>query len=87
MYKANLSYRIVKKYLDFCIHANLLILKEKDKRHEIYRITEKGETFLEKYNAHKQRKDELKSEVNKELIFLEAMESTLIEMCSPIKKH
>ena len=51
MYQANLSYRLLKKYLNVVMKAKLLEKKGKGK-HPIYKRTVRGEFFLEKYRQY-----------------------------------
>lgn len=49
MYRANLSFAQLNEYLDFLTGMNLLGM-EKENRKKLYRTTEKGERYLQKYN-------------------------------------
>jgi predicted transcriptional regulator len=48
MYKANLSFAQLNEYLSFLIKMDLLKVKNENRK-KIYRITFKGENYLEKY--------------------------------------
>ena len=49
LYKSNLSYLMMEEYLAELIEKGF-ILEEKTKDSKTYRITEKGLSYLEKYN-------------------------------------
>ena len=49
MYRANLSFAQLNDYLDFLTGMNLLGM-EKENRKKLYRTTEKGERYLQKYD-------------------------------------
>lgn len=49
MYRANLSFAQLNEYLDFLNEINLLEV-EKENRKKVYRTTEKGERYLQKYD-------------------------------------
>ena len=51
MYQANLSYKLLKKYLNIAMKAKLLEKNEKGK-HPIYKRTARGEFFLERYRQY-----------------------------------
>ena len=48
MYRANLSFAQLNEYLSFLIKMNLLEIKNENSKN-IYRTTDKGEKYLEKY--------------------------------------
>lgn len=52
MYQANLSYRVLTKYLTEVIEAGLVRLQRKER---VYVITSKGMEFLEKYKKYSRR--------------------------------
>jgi len=58
MYLANLSYRLLEKYLVKVIKADLL-------RHngEVYELTEKGKIFLEKFRDYSKKVSRIRKEV------------------------
>lgn len=49
LYKSNLSYLMMEEYLQELIEKGFII-EEKTKESKTYRITEKGISYLEKYN-------------------------------------
>lgn len=52
MFKCNLSYKLLCKYIDFLVSGNLLrILNEVDKKY--YQTTEHGEEFISEYEKLK----------------------------------
>lgn len=65
MYKANLSYTLLSKYLDKLVEGGLIKYRENSK---IYELTKKGETYLDNYAQYKSLKNQLeadKSALNK----------------------
>jgi len=49
VYKANLNFKIAKKYLDFLLAKGLLTEDSLCGRKKIYRTTEKGKMFIKRY--------------------------------------
>ena len=49
MYQANLSYKVLKKYLSDMMASSLISFKTSEK---LYAITEKGQAFLEAYRDY-----------------------------------
>lgn len=74
MYKGNLSYKLLNKYLNMLIEANL-IEPEDDSN---YVITLNGGKFLEIYKQYKQRY----GRVSKQISLLRKYRSVLERMCS-----
>lgn len=74
MYKGNLSYKLLNKYLNMLIEANL-IEPEDDSN---YVITLKGAEFLEIFKQYKQRY----GRVSKQISLLRKYRSVLERMCS-----
>jgi len=56
LYKCNLSFEQLKKYLDFLVSNDLLTLFSEDGK-ELYQITENGRRFLEGYEHLKRQLD------------------------------
>jgi len=52
LYKCNLSYEQLKKYLDFLVSNNLLASFERDGK-DFYQITENGKRFIEEHERLK----------------------------------
>lgn len=50
MYRANLSFAQLNEYLDFLTGINLLVL-EKENGKKVYKTTEKGERYIQKYDG------------------------------------
>jgi predicted transcriptional regulator len=74
MYIANLSYNLLKKYL----HETLQIgfLRQRD---DIYELTERGKTFLNKYKDFSRKHSKIKQELQTVLSEREVLE----QMCEP----
>ena len=72
MYKANLSYRLLCRYLDRVLDAGLVSFEERD----CYALTDKGKEFLARHEAYSKRCKRLEaslSHVNDEKMLLENM--------------
>jgi len=72
MYKANLSYKLLCKYLDEVLECGLVHVDRED----CYVVAPKGEKFLRRFNAYLKRREHLKKElkiVNEEKLLLEQM--------------
>jgi predicted transcriptional regulator len=72
MYFANLSYRLLERYLARVIEARLL-----SRNGERYEVTEKGKIFLEKFEAYSRKA----SKVRKEIESLKFERQVLERMC------
>jgi|Deesub1362B_J571_1020462.scaffolds.fasta_scaffold08319_4 predicted transcriptional regulator len=72
MYFANLSYRLLERYLARVIEARLL-----SRNGERYEITEKGKIFLEKFEIYSRKE----SRVRKEIESLKFERQVLEQMC------
>lgn len=71
MYKANLSYKLVSRYLTDVIEAGLVKFYDGE-----YIITKRGEKFIKKYQEYSDYREKLKGrieEVNSKKMFLEKM--------------
>ena len=77
MYAANLSYKLLEKYLGETIELGLMSFG-----HNGYEVTEKGKTFLEKYKDFSGRYLEIGDQVQKMMLEREALE----RMCEPAKE-
>jgi len=73
MYFANLSYRLLEKYLEETVRIGFLSLND-----EGYRTTEEGLMFLERYNVYSGRY----SRIEKDLNSLKCEVEVLDNMCS-----
>jgi len=71
---ANLSYRLMEKYLKSVVQAGFLRLND-----EGYEVTEKGQDFLERYLDFVGRSSKLESELQSALLERGALE----RMCQP----
>lgn len=71
MYGANLSHKLVTRYLKDVMNAGLLECDGK-----FYRITDKGERFLEQYKGYEEKRNELEKHFN----LLESGKETLKKM-------
>jgi len=76
MYAANLSYKLLEKYLRETIELGFMSFG-----HNGYEVTEKGKTFLEKYKDFSSRYLEIGDQVQKMMLEREALE----RMCEPAK--
>jgi predicted transcriptional regulator len=74
MYTANLSYRVLKKYLEESVSIGFLSFNN-----GFYQVTENGELFLKKYADFSNRY----SNVGKELHSMAVEEAALERMCKP----
>ena len=72
MYKANLSYSLLNKYLEVTNDADLLFLKN-----DIYVVSEKGKMFLVRYNDYSTRMKKLQIQLDEML----AERDVLKKMC------
>jgi len=61
MYRANLSYRLLTRYLTEVMNAGLVRFKESENR---YSLTQKGEEFLNKYENYSRHREKLKKQIN-----------------------
>ena len=72
MYKANLSYKLLARYLDDLLTADLVVLKE----NSLYCLTERGEQFLSRCKIYFTLREQVESsieEVNDEGLTLKQM--------------
>lgn len=77
MYIANLSYKLLEKYLGESIRIGLIRYTN-----DGYKVTDKGRIFLEKYNKFTSKY----SKIKKKLESLWFEEEVLDRMCSPVKE-
>lgn len=61
MYQANLSYKLLTKYLSETIEASLLRFERKNRR---YVVTTKGHMFLEKYREYSRHNNHIEKQLN-----------------------
>jgi predicted transcriptional regulator len=73
MYKANLSYKLLSRYLTEVLDAGLVTV---DKDEDCYLLTDKGQSFLEcfdEYSKRRHRLEQQSNDLNKALTALESM--------------
>jgi len=75
MYQANLSYKLLTKYLAEVVEARLIRLQRKER---IYVITSKGIEFLEKYKKYSRHNKHIEKRLND----LQDHRKVLEELCS-----
>jgi len=75
MYQANLSYKLLTKYLDDVMKASLVCFVD---NRNCYVLTSKGEQFLERYKDYSRRN----KHVEKRLDFIRDKRKALEELCS-----
>ena len=75
MYQANLSYKLLTRYLTEVIETCLIRFEHKKRR---YLLTSKGKKFLEKYKDYSRRN----KHVEKQLNDIRAKKRALEELCS-----
>jgi len=75
MFKANLSYKALTKYLSEVLNASLATYEQD---HQCYSLTKKGNDFLSAYKIYCKN--------NKQIEKLEAAKKTLNDLCSQCKK-
>ena len=75
MYQANLSYKLLNKYLSEIIEVCLVRFERRKKR---YVLTSKGQKFLEKYKNYSKRN----KHVEKQLGNVKVIRKVLEEYCS-----
>jgi predicted transcriptional regulator len=78
MYQANLSYKLLTKYLRQVINSRLVRFKQEDK---CYVITPKGEEFLELYKEYSKHNRRVEMQLNHVRVKRKALE----ELCSNTK--
>lgn len=76
MYTANLSYQLLEKYLDETTKMGLIHLGING-----YETTDKGKTFLEKYNDFSSKYSKIEGELQRLLFERESLE----RLCEPVK--
>ena len=75
---ANLSYRLLEKYLGRTVQTGFLRLND-----EGYEVTEKGQDFLEKYHGFSSRYSKLESELQSAMLEREVLK----RMCQPLENY
>jgi hypothetical protein len=77
MYQANLSYRVLQRYLNEVIDASLITIQINDQR---YRLTVKGAQYLEAYKDY----DRCSKNMEKHLYDFSVKRESLENLC-PVK--
>jgi len=49
VYKANLNFKLAKRYMDFLLHKGLVCEDNSQGRRKVFRTTDKGKKFLRQY--------------------------------------
>lgn len=75
MYQANLSYKLLKRYLNEIVEASLVRFNRENR---CYMLTSKGQEFLEKYKKYSRRN----KHVERQLRSQHDTKRTLEELCS-----
>jgi len=60
MYQANLSYTLLSRYLTEVLNAGLVSLDDEDR----YRLTRRGQDFLDRFSEYSKRCDQLERHLN-----------------------
>mgnify|MGYP001133789979 CR=1 FL=1 len=60
MYRANLSYRLLSRYLTEVLECGLVSLDKEDR----YKLTRRGQNFLDRFNEYSKRCDQLEQQLN-----------------------
>ena len=60
MYQANLSFALLKRYLSEVLEAGLVCVDDKDR----YRLTKRGQSFLDRFGEYSKRCDLVEQELN-----------------------
>jgi predicted transcriptional regulator len=74
MYQANLSYKVLQKYLEKIIKSNLVSFHEQN---HCYTLTTKGQSFLDKYQVY----DQSNKTIEKQLSALFLRKKALNQLC------
>jgi len=74
MYQANLSYKLLCRYLDEVVHAGLVSFENK----ECYVLTAKGKEFLDRHQSYSRRCKNLEQHMNN----VHTEKTELERMCS-----
>jgi predicted transcriptional regulator len=75
MYQANLSYKVLKRYLTQVIEASLISFEDEK---QCYMVTDKGREFLEVYKKYSRDNRHVKRRVNE----INSKKKVLEEICS-----
>ena len=69
MYLANLSYKLLEKYLEETVNVGLVYFN-----HDCYEVTEKGRSFIERYGDFSSKYSKIKGELEKIMFEREVLE-------------
>jgi predicted transcriptional regulator len=69
MYLANLSYKLLEKYLGETVKVGLVFFN-----HDCYEVTEKGRSFIERYGDFSSKYSKIKGELEKMVFEREVLE-------------
>jgi predicted transcriptional regulator len=61
MYQANLSFRLLKKYLDYALQAGLIVPPSES--NGVYSVSDRGHDFLERYDRYMLRNTQVKDQL------------------------
>lgn len=75
MFQANLSYKVLKRYLEDVTDASLIYLRTED---QCYVLTKKGQEFLEAYKDY----NETSKSIEKRLNDIDNKKKSLEQLCS-----
>jgi predicted transcriptional regulator len=75
MYKANLSYKVLQRYLNEILEASLIDFKEEN---QIYMLTQKGQAYLEAYKEYAQTNKRFE----KRLTDISTKKKVLADLCT-----
>lgn len=74
MYKGNLSYKLLMRYLELVVGSGLVFFGENS---NVYRLTEKGLTFLRNFEDYSKKRDE----VERRMSDVRSLRERLDDMC------
>jgi predicted transcriptional regulator len=75
MFQANLSYKVLKRYLEDVTDASLIYLRTED---QCYALTKKGQEFLEAYKDY----NKTSKSIEKRLNDIDNKKKSLEQLCS-----
>ena len=78
MYQANLSYTLLSRYLAEVLDAGLVSVDSDDR----YRLTRRGQNFLDRFNEYSKRYDELEQQLNNVNNEKTVLENMINENCA-----
>jgi predicted transcriptional regulator len=81
MYLANLSYKLLEKYLGETVKVGLVFFN-----HDCYEVTEKGRSFIERYGDFSSKYSKIKGELEKMVFEREVLERMCELSANPSSK-